>query len=353
LSLCGKIDFVWRKIVGKIGQARVAAPHALHLVPLQGNSRQYNSDMKRRQFHQIPLASAAALWVAAMPTTLRAQSTAPAPALNVALEDASAEFLKFYDAANKPELALDAKTALWKSQYNLKDLPQDDAAFAKAWPQYAEAMARIKPGFDGVKPSPVQMLGKMAGVLRYSEPTKLTFLAYVGTYDQPVRLLQRGTEQVLALPLELPTATLVSQAAHALGNMLAAKVEVNPSAAQTVADRVVREGVIFNAIRLALDTTSDALVWEAIPGYLSQVQGKLPELARAVKPLLADAKPETQARLTTGTGTSGLPREAQYLCYMVVKTWLNRGLTFSEIIRTPRAEFVRNVGATLDVLAKR
>jgi hypothetical protein len=295
--------------------------------------------MNKRQFCQTLLAAPIAF---GLYSPLYAQTSA----LAVGVEDTSKAFLRFYEDASKPDVTADQRAALWKQTYDV-GLAQDPVAFANSWPRYAAVLGAVKGGFDGIKPSPVDMLGRIAGAARFTEPTKLTLFAYVGTFDKPAQLLQRNNELTLALPLELDPQLLASQAAHALAAYMVARVDSNPANAKTVAERLVLEGVALNHVRIALGAGgSDNQVLAGWPGYDASAAARLVDMARSVKPLLADAKPETIARLVES-------RELPLLGYQVVKTWQGRGLANAEILRTPRADFVRSVGVTLDGLSKR
>jgi hypothetical protein len=298
----------------------------------------------RRTLLSLPFLIPASL---ALPRAAFAQSQ-----LEASVEDASAEFLRLYAEMSKPEQTAETRLALWKQQYELKGVPQSDAAFAAAWPRYASALERIKAGFEGIKPGPVQVLSRMAGAARFTQPLKLVMLSYVGSFDQPARIINRGEELVLALPLELDPQLLAAQAAHALAELVLPKTNYAASRAKNLAERIALDGLGLHLIRHGMDTSDDALVWKPYGDVLASSASKLAEMARSTKPLLSDTKPETIARMTTGTGTAGLQRQSQILGYAVVKTWLTRGMSFGEILETKPAELVRTMGIRFDTLGK-
>jgi hypothetical protein len=298
--------------------------------------------MKRRTFLMAASAPLAVnLPLLALAQTKPAARAAPArtslPAMGrieLALEDSSKAFVNFYEqVVAAPTITEEQRWAFWKAAYDINPLGTEEAKLREqlnaAWPRYAQAMERIKAGYDGLKPSPADMVGKIGGALRMEQPLKLKFVAFVGQFDGRLGVKTDTTGGELAFALEDYDDKMAASCAQTLTQMVMARMEIDPqNNARNVAESVVYRGVRAYAARTAL---------ASVPIATDPAPHK--DALRTIKAQLNAPKLTDEAA-------------ADAVGQLVVGRWINRGLSLHEIARTPKENMLRVTGGMIDNLLK-
>jgi hypothetical protein len=300
--------------------------------------------MKRRQF--TARLAAAALLPAGLPAFAQ-QRKPPLGHIDLSLLDAVPRFLEFYEAASQPGIDEAQRWALWKQAYDFNPAGTGDDKLREqlnaAWPRYEGALAAIKAGFDGLKPSPAEMVSKIGGALQMEQSLKLKFVTFVSVFDGAVITRasnspdEPATLHIAVERYDRPQALAV---AGELAHIVTANMGVNQARARTVAESVIYGGLERYA----------ALAGDASLASVARAPGdpaRHGEILRRLKPLLADTKPETLARVAGGDN------DAATAGWLIVERWAGRGLTLGEIARTPPQNAVKVTATMIDTLLKK
>lgn len=323
--------------------------------------------MKRRQFTHSLIAGAALPSLALLPHTAHAALGE----LKIALEDYSKRFMSFYQLANTPVApprasaseperpavlpSPDQRWELYKKVYDGNPRNLDEAKwreeFEQAWPKYASALEAIRGGFNGLAPSPADVLGRVGGALRMEQSLTLTFIAYVGTFSgkiaqgvKPGKTLatdgstQTATSPYVAFEVESYADQGQQALALALSDTCIQAIGYSRSAQDNMANSLILNGVYMHAARLGLGIPSvEALL---APAGVSAAT-RHTETLRSLR-----------NKLQGPANLAGEP-EQLYAGAMVVDRWLARGLSLQEVLRTPKNDAVRLTGNVLDGLLKK
>ncbi len=326
--------------------------------------------MKRRQFTSA-FAASASLPVLSTLGLMSAPALAALGEIKVSLDDYTKRFLSFYDYANTavspsrvdasapvlPAVAPDAdqRWAAYKKVYDGNPRNLDEAKwraeFEAAWPQYANALELIRGGFQGLAPSPADVIGGIGGALRMEQSLALTFICYVGTFSgqvasgvQPVkRLLPDGTTQEVTQPYVAFEVESYAKGGDKALALAMSDIGIQTAGydrlrANTIGDGIILNGVYMFAARngLALSNMEPLLVPAGV-----NTASRTPEALRALRAKL-------QAPLANASQSDLL-----YAGAMIVERWHARGLSIQEILRTPKDQVAKVTGAVLDQMIKK
>ncbi len=285
-----------------------------------------------------------------------APKESPKKAVTVELRDQSIAFAERYEALTQSTDA-DARLAAWKEQsaaagFLATQMSEADLAakVQAVWPQYAAAVDALKAGFNGLKPAPVDAMNRINRELHFQESLKLNFIAYAGLFDNKVYSSVQDGVGTLYLPVEAGGNVIAPAVAREYAR-IAIRQQLGSPVNQSLADLAVREGLAFRMARAALPELPEERFFGA--GELTALQAKRSQILSGIKSSLADSKPETAARFTSGKGSAGLSGEAAYAGYLVVGQWLRSQLDMDYIKKIPRNELPGSVGRVIDVLQKR
>lgn len=325
--------------------------------------------MKRRQFTHSLLAAASA--APAFGFLYSPAAHAALGEIKVNLDDYTKRFLSFYEIANtavSPPRAdasapvmppvlptADQRWEMYKKVYDGNPRNLDEAKwraeFEAAWPKYASALETIKAGFNALNPSPVDILSKIGGALRMEQSLSLRFIAYVGTFSgevargvKPQKVLsadgssQETTQPYVAFEVESYAKGGDKKMALSLCDLCIQTIGLSRNQDNTLASSIITNGVYINAARYGLGMAPFETLFDAA--------GVSPN-ARSHDNL------RSLRNKLQGPASSVSESDALYAGALVVDRWLGRGLSFSEIIRTPKDQSVKVTGTVIDQILKK
>jgi hypothetical protein len=302
----------------------------------------------------LTLAAACAALLSVSPAPAAAQDHAPT-GVSLRVTDLSPRFLRFYDLAVQEDADADRRFALWKEHYGFAALPpvpeRDSLARAlldAAWPRYPGVMERIRAGVAGMEPAPEPILRRVAALLELDEPLEVDLLAYVGGLEKNAFFLVSQGRPTVAIPVEEDarwrSATLAHEFTHAVHGRLAG---LSGGWERTIAQTLFSEGLADRVEQALFPGLEPAAYVEHAPGWFARASEREAEMAEGILPHLRASDSASVMRFTMGTGTTGTPREAYYLGWVVVGRLLEEGWTFGRLARVSEADLPALVERTL------
>jgi hypothetical protein len=332
--------------------------------------------MKRRQFAAYSLRSASLL-PALSALSLMSPTAYALGEIKVSLDDYCKRFLSFYSfattavspprppasSASAPALpplpavlpTADERFEVYKKVNANNPRNLDDAKlraeFDAAWPRYEKSLEVIRTGFNGLKPSPADMIGGIGGALRMEQSLSLNFICYVGTYSGQI---------VSGVKADKVTATDGSMQ-EVSRPFVAFEVESyanggDKALALMMTDICMQAG---GYIRSQQDTVANSLIAHGVYMHAARAGLQLPSVEQLLEPAGVtgaarsnDALRALRNKLQAPAGTAN-EKELLYAGAMVVDRWLARGLSMQEVMRTPKEQVVKVTSAVLDTILKK
>ncbi|MFS0691096.1 hypothetical protein AB1K89_17865 [Sporosarcina sp. 179-K 8C2 HS] len=252
------------------------------------------------------------------------------------------KFLAFYEKAQASDA--DARWDLWKEHYGFAAVPPGDEGLKMAremleaaWSQYADVIPTLetwRPDEKGIE----EVLQKVKDVLGCEEDVSITFLYFVGAFDENPFVAPTGDGGLaVCLPVEKGLSDIVL--AHELTHIVHAKT-ANLSMAweRTIGSTVFQEGLAMHVSKAVVPGHADEDYTEHKEGWLEATAAKKSEILEGILPYLEDSSAEAVMKFTFGSGETGLEREAYYAGWVLVELLLNDGVSFKEIAAIPEEE---------------
>lgn len=286
-------------------------------------------------------ALAAPLYAEKLPNLRSEQSDAR---LHVNIIDMTPRFLAFYEAARDVADPA-ARFALWQEHYGFAAVPPGPRGAAMArqlldsgWSRYAAALPLIRRGAAVFGTAPIDTLRSVARVLEASEPVTITFLAYVGGFEDNAFTVG-GTPPTVSFPVEMSEAlrpmVMAHEFTHAVHGPLAS---LAGGWERSIASTLMQEGLAMHVSREVVPGRPEAAYLEHEPGWWARVSARKADVLRDVLPVLARQDGETVFTYTMGNGPAGFQREAYAAGWWVVAHLRAQGMSLARIARIPEAQ---------------
>jgi hypothetical protein len=274
--------------------------------------------------------------------------------LHVQVVDLSPRFLAFYAAA-KDEPDPDRRFDIWREHYGFAAVPPGPRGEAMArelldsgWPKYPLALPLVRAGARAMEPDPLSTLRKVADVLKLDRPIRVRVVAYVGAFDDNAFSYGDNGQPVVAMPLEMTRErrelVFIHEMTHAVHIILGG---LTGEWERSIAATALQEGLAMHVTREAVPGREMRDYLDAAPDWLDQAQARERAILEGALPYLEARDGETVFRFTFGGGTTGLPREAYYVGWLVVEKLRANGRDLAEIARIPEADIPRVAASTI------
>jgi uncharacterized protein YjaZ len=280
------------------------------------------------------------------------------PPVTLKIVDFSPKFLKFYEKAKSENLQPDARWALWKKMVNFAAVPPTDAGqqlaremLDNAWSRYPDAMEQISAGAPGMLPRPEDSLKSIVKLLKPVEKSEVTLITFVGAFDNNAFTSAGSGKIMTALPVEMDQRARKLVTDHELTHAVHIGIgSISGGWERSIGATVLSEGLAMRVTQELNPDLSDASYVDFTPGWLVKADKKREEIIKGIKPFLFSSDSADVMKFTMGNGTTGIEREAYYVGWIVVKYWMEKGMTLAEIARIPEKEMPNKVAEALDSL---
>jgi hypothetical protein len=257
--------------------------------------------------------------------------------------DLSPRFVRFHELATAEGADPDRRWELWREHYGFAALPpvpeRDSMARAlldEAWPHYLSVMERIRAGAAGLDPAPEPILRSVAKLLELDVPLRVDLLVYVGALEKNAFFMVNEGIPTVAIPVEEDPAwrslTLAHEFTHAVHNRLAG---LSGGWERSIAETILSEGLASHAAMALFPGRPAAAYVEHEPGWLDLAASRERQILEGILPHVSASDSESVMRFTMGTGTTGTPREAYYVGWLVIEHLLRSGYDFPALARIP------------------
>lgn len=281
--------------------------------------------------------------------------------LDLKVRDLSADFVDFYDKANKPlppvvapaagqpapvqESLEDRRWRLFKKHYDFSAQSTPEAARAaldSAWPRYAGVLPQIEAGFDGIAAESSQAIGNLSKLQSLSQSMSLRLVTYVGAFEGRVWRDKEEDVVNLYLPLEVGADARLVPMARLLGETMLEKTAGWGSKPRTLAELVVGEGVVAHG-------AAAVAPGKGIEQYLGINADELARLRANRKTILSTMLPKlgdgSAATLDNYRGAQ--LAEARFAGWLLVEGFAKKKARYADMIRQKPADLTKVSQATM------
>lgn len=276
--------------------------------------------------------------------------------VEVTVKDLTPKFLAFYEASSRSAVDPETKWTLWKQMYDyaaVPPTPQGDAIARQlldsAWPRYASALDRIGLGSGAIRPTPLEMMKKVAAVLDAAGPIRATVIVYVGGFENNAFTSPGAAGiPVVSIPVESPVADKLM--AHEFTHVIEAEqAGLSVTWQRTIAQTVFAEGLAMRVTQKLLPGLADKeYIGEFSPDWFNRSTAKRIEILEDIEAHLNESSDAAVYRYTMGRGGAGLEREAYYTGWLVVGDLLDHGWTLSSLAHSKNATITRLVRESIN-----
>ena len=270
----------------------------------------------------------------------------------VAINDLSPRFLDFYAAAQG--LDPDARFAAWQERYGFAAVPPGPRGDAiarrlldQAWPRYPDALGIIHAGAAGMRPRPLDVLVKVAALLRAAAPVTVKVVAYVGGFETNAFTAGDETGVTVAVPIEMDvgqrTLILPHEMTHAVHMLVGG---LSRGYERSLGRVIFEEGLAMHAAR-HIAPGHDVYEYVGEKAWFDQGMARKREILTALAPVLDRNDYESVFKFTMGQGDTGMEREAYIAGWLVVGRLLNAGATLPQLARVPEGDIPAKVAEAI------
>jgi hypothetical protein len=284
----------------------------------------------------------------------------PGLQVNLAIDDRSPNFLRFYAKAIADHASERQRWDLWKKMYDFAAVPPtpegDQMARAmldKAWRKYAAALPRIRKGGAVFSPAPEITFTQVAKLLQADVPLHLRLIAYVGDFEVNAYTAEdEHSQPFTAVPVEVNIGMVMThEFVHVVNAELA---HLSLDWRRTVAHTIFVEGLAMRATQTLHPGQPDrSYTGEFSKNWLARCEEKRIEILIDLDPNLSSDSPDAVMRYTMGKGGAGVEREAYYAGWLVVGEMLKSGYTFRQLARMDESAIQSSVDTTIKALRAR
>jgi hypothetical protein len=282
----------------------------------------------------------------------------PPSLVTLKILDFSPKFVKFYEKVKSENLNPDARWNLWKKMVNFAAVPPTDEGqqlaremLDNAWSRYPSAMDKIVAGAPGMHPRPEASLESIVRLLKPEKESEVTLVTFVGAFDNNAFTSGGNGKIMTALPIEMDQKARKLVMDHELTHAVHIGMgSINGGWERSIGATILSEGLAMRVSQKLNPNLSDASYVDYSPGWLVEAQKKREEIIKGIRPFLASSDSADVMKFTMGSGSTGIEREAYYVGWIVVKHWMDKGMTLAEIARIPENEIPIKVAEALDSL---
>jgi len=263
--------------------------------------------------------------------------------ISIKVKDLSPKFLSFYNEAIKLNLSENDRWLLWKKKYDFAAVPptpQGDSIARKllnnAWSRYPNVVKELDKGNLIGKPDPEKILESVTQTLKPEKTIRITFLSYVGAFEDNAFTNAAKDEITVAIPRESSPLTRGLLMTHEFTHAVQISMGyLSGGYVRTIGAIVVSEGLATRLTQKLHPGLHEGSFIEITPGWLKRCKAHQTEILKDIREHLSSNDQNDIMQYTMGKSYLNIEREAYYTGWIVVQHWLSKGMRFADIARIP------------------